>query len=261
MIFSLINNQITFQSKNPRIKKADDIARRAKKEYPMLSERYANIYYNLDNKAISTKVDILCKKIGNTRSEYSNKVDTEHLIFNKKYKLLRSILRILKRTKVGNCDENATVAYAALCANGYTNSEKVALFYETQLFDKQHNKVLASAAEDFDHVFVITSMSNNLNDKKDIVVDNWLGFADSTSGAIRKFKAIYTDDDFKIAEEKNIKKIKNKKRVKHYRNIRNCEYRSKLVLCPYGLANYCNFGPATPKEAKKIKERFTNLII
>lgn len=101
----------------------------------------------------------------------------------------------VKAIKKGNCAENAMAAMAVLCANGYYNSERVDLCLKAEFKNKKTGETPYSKALPLDHSFVITDM--NSRKEKDIIIDPWLGFADSKTGAIARFKQIYRDRDIK----------------------------------------------------------------
>lgn len=101
-------------------------------------------------------------------------------------------LDLSEHTGLGNCMEYAKSTMAALCANGYYNSERVNLRYEVKFINKKTGETEYKSEDSLDHSFIITDL--NCRKEKDIIVDSWLNFADYKNGAVARFKGIFDDE-------------------------------------------------------------------
>lgn len=231
-------NNMTFLSKNKKIKEADRILRKTAQIYPMLSGTYVGTFYYSDTLKMRHALNLLDEKVIDTRDEYFDSYEKLNEPYGRGFyydespksciNILKAILETVKKTKVGNCEEHAVATYAVLCANGYIDSQKMSLYYETSLIDKKTGETILTSRESLDHTFVLTSMDKNIGRKKDVVVDYWLGFADSKSCAIGKFKEIYSKKDLEEAEEKNIISLK----MVNKGDLSDCEFRSRMIFAP-----------------------------
>ena len=198
----------SFLAKSKTARKADDIQRRAKANFPVMSVTYLNDNYGVfadKNGKYYEKAHLyrlnLDDKIHSSRKNISNE------IYDKSYDNplfgLNSWLCGIKKNKIGNCAENARIALAALYANGYYNSSLVLLYYNVNILDRKTNEMVMQYPESLDHCFVVTDMKKGLNkdNPKNYVLDLWLGFGSSKEDADRKFKAFYGKD--KLEEIKN----------------------------------------------------------
>ena len=192
---------INFHSRNKNIRKADDIQRKARSEFSILNPSYIDEFYssarlingapvNIKARKIFKKID---KKLTALRkiTKEPDKYGVEQTPLQKKtpYGLLLNSINFLK---VGNCEECAATVLAALAANGFYNSQKVYLGLEIQYTDKKTGKTKYREIESLDHAFVVTTLDKeNPKEKDKIVIDSWLGFADSTSGANARYKQMY----------------------------------------------------------------------
>ena len=85
---------------------------------------------------------------------------------------------------------------------------KVNLYFK----NKETGEVEYTAKEPIDHTTVVAKMGK---DKKDeVVVDTWLGFADSTSGAKGKFKQILWESDIRENARKHRSLFRVEKMIK-----------------------------------------------
>jgi len=206
-IASIKTNYIpAFSAKNENIRKADDIQRRARLTFPLLSPSYMDTFYSvtrLDSKdnPVNLKARKLFKKLDLKLSAIRDfSKNPEKYGFgrgNFPESPLSLRLNGMEFLKAGNCEECAIAALAALTANGYYDSQRVVLALETAFQDKETGNIVYEAINSLDHTFVVTTMGKKHPKEKDkIVVDPWLGFADSVSGAKARFKQIYNDDDY-----------------------------------------------------------------
>ena len=182
-------NNIYFSARKPEIRKADDIQRRARAEFPMLSSSYANDFYvsvGKGNRITQKKQSLfshLCDCVEKTRNGSSAKI-----IPHETYVPYVRRLNAVKKNKTGNCMEAAMATATALLANGYKNTSIGNLLYEAKFLDKKTGETVYSGTISLDHSFVMTDM--NKCGERNIIVDSWLGFADSKEGAIARYKQI-----------------------------------------------------------------------
>lgn len=198
-------NNINFSSRNKNIRRADDIQRAARNTFPVLSPSYIDEFYlstKMKNEVpVNMQARTLFKKADNkltalrTVSKAPEKYGLELMPYEKETPYAH-LLNGMELLKIGNCEECAVAALAALTANGYYNSQRVSLGMEIQYVDKKTGKIEYKEIEPLDHSFVITSLDNeNPKEKDKIVVDPWMGFTDSVSGAKARFKQIYGEKE------------------------------------------------------------------
>lgn len=188
---------ISFASRKKEIREADAVERKTKLTFPAISATYIDGFYysakpNSKNRFRTEYIsDKIQTKIEETREIAKNPdfyiPDTSEI---EKSTLYAINLNRLKQLKMGNCKENAMAAVAVLAANGYYNSKRVELNYRMDLTDRITGKKYTKFYP-LDHSFAVTDMikENSLNNgERNIVIDPWLGFAESKEGAIGRFK-------------------------------------------------------------------------
>ena len=186
-------NNINFTARKPEIRKADDLQRKSRREFPMLSSSYVNDFYLSTGKyrRITKKknqlFNHLCDCVTNNTRAYTDKKVTRD-----NYIPCVTRLKALKKYKTGNCMEAAYATAATLFANGYKNTDIASLMYKAEFYNKRTKALVHTSSVSLDHSFVITDM-NKKDGKQDIVIDSWLGFADSIEGAIARYKKIKDD--------------------------------------------------------------------
>lgn len=194
-------NSPVFGSKKHSVQKADEIQRQTRRAFPMLSPTYIDNFYHIkkygyDDRLKATRIsDKIHSKIMTAREmeKFPQYYGINQSDFEKDtpYALILSIVRDLK---LGNCQENAKAAVAVLCANGYLNTKRANLYLQIDMVNKHTGEVEYTERAPLDHSFAITDM--NTEDDLNIVVDPWLGFADTKDKAIAKFKSMYDERDF-----------------------------------------------------------------
>ena len=191
-----ITNDISFKARKAEIRKADDIQRSAKREFPMLSSTYVDTFYKTTGKFGR----ITQKRIGlynHLRKKVLNLRDNSREVFSAdKYIPFVKKLGKVKEEKVGNCMESAMATVTALIANGYTNTNRCSLVLNADFINKKSGEIEYSGTTSLDHSFALTDMNTG---RKNIVVDSWLGFTDSKEGAIARYKQMKTDRDIQSA--------------------------------------------------------------
>jgi len=192
-------NNFSFRARKKEIKKADSIERAAKANFPMISPTYIDDFYRC-----AKPCSINYKKA----NDISTRVQNDILKRRYSYALLKSkqnapediiyalSLHDMKKEKTGNCMENAMAALTVLFANGYYNSERVELFYKASFINKKTGEIEYEDRTPLNHSFVLTDMKKEGEEKgkKNVVIDPWLGFADSLEGARGRFKQFYNGD-------------------------------------------------------------------
>lgn len=203
----------TFTAKKKEIRKADDIQRQAKANFPMFSPSYLKEFYLLNNNCTDAQKQLRTVQIGQ-RIVYKINAAREAEHRDEKYSFLRTYrtetpfirtLERIKKSKIGNCSEAAAATMAVLAANGYYDSKRVGLRVQGKLIDKKTQKVLSKSGQySLDHAFVVSSMNKENPTEKDyVVLDSWMGFADSISGAKAKYQRLFHKDDKIINQIKN----------------------------------------------------------
>ena len=149
-IFGINNsyNSPLFGSRKQEIREADKLQRKARAEFPMLSQTmaddlYLSSRYDSKNKGRLERItDMMYRKI---------KLMREMAEFPSYYKIdipeeEKSIpyivnLNMIRQLKLGNCKENAMAAMAVLTANGYFNSDRVELMYKMDFINKKQGNL------------------------------------------------------------------------------------------------------------------------
>ena len=193
----------SFKAKNQNIRKADDIQRNAKLSFPFISPSYCDSFYQTskrwqpDIKAKYNNVMMSAdKKLSAIRllakeSAFEGSTFDERNTNAPIFQTLRGI-RILK---TANCHECAALTMAALAANGIHDIERVNLKADIEYINKKTKEKEYSANIPVDHTTIIAKMGDKKKNK--VVVDSWIGFADSESSAKAKYKQLMWDSDIK----------------------------------------------------------------
>lgn len=205
----------SFKSKNANIRTADDIQRNAKLSFPFISTSYCDSFYQTNKKwqpNIKAKYnDVMMKqnkklsairllaKRDAFKGETFDEQNMNAPIFN--------TLRGVKLLKTANCHECAALSMAAFAANGFYNLERANISANFEFINKETGEVEYKASEPIDHTIVIAKIG-----KDDVVVDTWLGFADSISSAKAKFKQQLWNSDIraKAREHRSLFRVKVK---------------------------------------------------
>ena len=209
-IFGINNsyNSPLFGSRKQEIREADKLQRKARAEFPMLSQTmaddlYLSSRYDSKNKGRLERItDMMHRKIKLMR-EMAEFPSYYKINLSEEEKGIPYILNLnmIRQLRLGNCKENAMAAMAVLTANGYFNSDRVELMYKMDFINKKTGEIEDRKLYPMDHSFVITDMQKgNKKGEQNYVVDPWLGFADGKEGAIARFKEIYKKRDYFEAE-------------------------------------------------------------
>lgn len=198
--------QPVFQARKKSVKEADKIMRTSKKVFPFVSSSYILANYlcakpNSRYRKIALKVaNRIFSSINSTRIKEKSAV-----LFEKNEKEKETLTPFISSInssvyfKTGNCQEQVRAAIGVLAANGYYNSKYTKLMLEVSVIKRSSYKEVFKKDISLGHVMVLTDM----NEKDcNIVIDPWLGFADSKEGAIARYKALVSNSDIKKAMEK-----------------------------------------------------------
>lgn len=187
--------QPSFRAKKQTIKDADKILRTSKETFPFVSSSYIRSFY-LSAKPQSKNYEKAIKKankifavINKTRIRANflslfSQNEMKSTIYEPSVAAINSSLY----SKTGNCLEQARAALGVLAANGYYNSNCANLMLDVILIDKITHRVVHRQDVYLDHTMVLTDM--NKEDGLNIVLDLWLGFADSIENAIGRYKSM-----------------------------------------------------------------------
>lgn len=243
-----INFNPSFTSRNKNIRKADDIQRRARLTFPATSPTFIDTFYKTSgscNYKRSKQADFVAhlydKKISILR-EQVRKHSFEGSTFEEKQANapIFQTLRHVKALKAGNCHESSATAIAGLTANGIYDNERVNLELELKYINKKTGITEYMAYIPIDHTAVKTRIGKDY-----IIVDAWLGFADSISGAREKYKEMLVNKDIE-------------KEIKTHRSLFRLQKSTKgNVIDPdkdYELKTKIRFAPAEFSTQKNMEE-------
>lgn len=219
MNISLVNNytNLTFSARNKDIRKADDIQRHSRQVFPMLSPTYIDEFYisakqEKDTPKIQYLNNEMTAEINAARKSHKLKSMTEDngLCSHPMANFYLYTLLNLTKNKIGNCKEASIATIGMLASKGYYDSHKVNLVLRNEFINKQTKKVEFSSEIPLDHAFVITSLNeeSRQDDNNKIVLDSWMGFADSVSGAKNRYKHLFTEDKLAKLKQQSIETFK-----------------------------------------------------
>lgn len=156
------NTNMSFQSRSSTIRFADDIARRVNKEYPRISSTRLECLPNIVNH--EDILPELWERIADMRSDISRSMFKQTSVISK----VKTILKLIKSQRVGNCNESSFLALVAARANGIKNCRV--------------SYVASPSGYNYDHSVVL------VEDEKPYIIDSWLGFADYVPNAIKRYQ-------------------------------------------------------------------------
>ena len=226
-----------FNARKPEIKKADDIQRRARKEFPTLSSTYINMFYccaKKPNKDLYKQYKaekygtIVNEKITDSRE----KADRNERIFGLRIPY-SNVLNYIKRDKAGNCAECSASVIAALAANGIYDSQMTNIGLSIEFINKNTKRSEYKATEPIDHSLVITALNKPKPKEKDfIVIDSWMCFADSISGAKNRYKNVFTDKfmDPEIKYHRSLFRINQYEKSMNFINFDDYDTRTRIYF-------------------------------
>lgn len=226
-----------FNARKPEIKKADDIQRIARREFPTLSSTYVDMFYcctKKPNKDLYKQYkaekfeNIINEKITDSR----NRADRNERIFGLSIPYT-NVLNYVKRDKAGNCAECSASVIAALAANGIYDSQMTNIGFSIEFINKNTKETEYKATEPIDHSMVLTALNKTNPKKKDIIViDSWLGFTDSISGAKNRYKKVFTDKfmESEIKYHRSLFRINQYEKSQKFINYDDYDIRTRIYF-------------------------------
>lgn len=194
-------NSIRFTSRNKTIRFADDIVRKVNKEFPRISSTIVDDFESWKSKpdylfALSDRIAQLRKK----RLESFCQIDD----FTKRFD---SFISLMKKFKLGNCDESTHLMSIVAKLNGIRNCYPVLL--------------KSPCGFDLDHVVLY------VDGKKPYIMDAWVGFADFVPEAKLRYQKEYRKH-FKFDESESEKIVFQKQR-NVYSNFVSLDFSNKQM--------------------------------
>lgn len=156
-----------FTSRNPEIRRAEDIVRKVNNAYPRVSSSKIDNYSNIDN---FKELDDRYKK---KTMQFRNDIDNQESPLYPDLVNLKILPRAVSEEKFGNCAEALILTGIAAKINGFENFEPIC-------FD-------SSETGEIDHTALLVS-----NNNKPYIMDAWLGIADYVPNVIEKYKGEYS---------------------------------------------------------------------
>ena len=173
------NNNKTFTSRNSTIRFADDIVRKVNNEYPRISSTKLQSFSNI--KKHEPVLEKLWEQLRVIRKEILITMDKD----TQAYSQVKSILKLIKERKIGNCSEASFLALISARVNGVKNC--VTAF------------ITSPNGFNYDHSIIL------VEDEKPYIIDAWLGFADYVPNAIKRYQKDFKNCfDFKEAKTKEM---------------------------------------------------------
>lgn len=233
--FSNIAYTPNFTSRREDVRRADDIQRKTRQTFPMVSTTY--IEDNFKTSDTEKGIRVLEKTGSDIKNMRHSALDIEDdRVSCRKEAPFKNLLNAIAKNKKGNCYENAIAALAVLCANEYCNSRRMILYAAYDFINKETSEIEATHFHPLNHTFAMTDM--NKGEGRDIVVDPWLGFADTEQGAIERFKQVYSENDFKkgLEHAKIFFELKKKDKNEEF-NLDDYDIKTtmKIMIAPDGV--------------------------
>lgn len=148
-----------FTSRNPVIRKADDIVRRVNRVYPGISLSRLEDFNNIEH--FPDLFEKFYYKLKDLRLEIDSIINETDV---------NKFPNVIKKAKIRNCGESAMLAGIAARTNGIDKFYKYALW--------------SDCAGNLDHSVVLVR-----NGGKPYIMDAWLGFADYVPKAMERYKS------------------------------------------------------------------------
>lgn len=230
-----------FSAKSKEIRKADDIQRKTRTEFPFFSPHYAKVYFpttvsNRIGKKISydktKKLDCMRKE----RYEFETSLPEE----------VRKVIKDTVREKIANCGEAALITMSTLLANGYTDTHRCAVILSNEVVDKKTGDLYFLENYDLDHACVVSTMAKAGEKKPYIVLDSWHGFADSLSSSRARYLQLTKKEELDEYKDATIAAFEEKKKKKF--DFEKYEVRQKI--------NFEILDSTTEQDDKSIKNIF-----
>lgn len=227
----------SFTSRNKNIKKADDIQRRVRLTFPATSPTFIDTFYKTTNSLdeerqeqanfVAYRYD---KKISAVREQVRRHSYEGTTLEEKNMNApIFQILRCVGIAKAANCQEYAAIATAGLAANGIFDNQRVNLKLEVKYINKENGRIEYQGYIQIDHTAIKTWIG-----KDSVIVDAWLGFADSLSGAREKYKKIFIDENIEqeIKKHSSLFKLEKSRRGDVVDPDKDYELKTSIIYAP-----------------------------
>ncbi len=229
----------SFKARNENIRKADKIVRETKHTFPSISPSYARSIYSVFKKDtpnqraidIRKKIDKNITNIRKSAEEYAN--SNGRISNNRVVSHYLAILLGLEKLKTGNCSEMCIATLGTLASKGYYNAHFNDLDFSVQIINKTTGETEYNSKYNIDHVFITASLDDK-ESQENTVIDPWLGFAESKSGAKEKYKKVFSKQIENYINTSTFEFEINKNLVEAKRvNWDNYEIRANFEFSPY----------------------------
>lgn len=225
--FTPISNIYTqsFGTKKPEIRKADDIQRKTRDVIPFFSPSYAKKYSCKNNQEAKDLRSNQAEKLYEMRClRYQNETPNSPLSH-----IAKKTIQDTKQKKLANCGEAAIITMSVLLANGFPNTHLCEVILNTSIVDKRTNREVFSKDFELDHACVVTTMDKNPQISKPyVVVDSWDGFADSTSGAVSRYRKLISKEDLRDYNFSTLESYKKENHLPKKMNMKNYKIRNNI---------------------------------
>ena len=183
-----------FTSRNAYIRRADDIVRKVRNEFPMFSPTLA-----FDNwKTIQPTNASGFKNAKKVLAKHRNIIEAyrKNNDFSSEAPHFFECFESVQKTKMGNCREAGIMTLGTLLANGHP-AVKVSPTIEMHVIDKNGQDIF-TCRKFCDHVMVMANMDKTTPDycNDSIILDTWMGSAMHPDEALKVYEEKYMDLNF-----------------------------------------------------------------
>lgn len=187
-----VSDNVNFKSRNETIRFANDIVRKVKQNYPIISPTYVDCYDNMDS--FFPLHMRLHNKCGDMRKETLNNFNNAKTPEEK----ILSFITPIRKYCIGNCGEFGLLSCLTAKINGLKNCYPAIL----------KNEYLSN----FDHAVLY------VENKKPYIIDSWLGFADYVPNAKIRYKNEFCKYFDNLNQDNDILFIKQDYAICNYLN-------------------------------------------
>lgn len=214
--------------KRASTRKADDIVRQVRNNYPAVS--LSNILENWKRpyKPANKEEDEKWKR-SLRRLDYVLDYIREDGRLSPKNPIFEEQVTKIKRFKAANCAEYAYLSLATLYANGYNKSNCAYPAIQVDFLDR-NDKTVFTYKRASDHVAVHSFFDEY---KEYVVLDAWLGKAMSAREAIEQYKIMYYEKDKEAAIKEATKAFRKSLPLLKRINFKLDDYtiKTKIEIC------------------------------
>lgn len=252
------NSSPNFTSRNAYIRRADDIVRHVRNEFPMFSPTNA-----WDNWRVLKPKNPICAKARKIIRRQNDLVEgyRKNTHLSKDNPCFIDIFENVQRTKVGNCRESSTLTLGTLFANGY-RAVKVVPTIDMHVIDKNEQDVF-TCLKPCDHAVVMAKMNKQTKEfnNDSAILDTWLGKAMSYNEALKEYQS-YIPEEYLFALLKTHKElIKEKGLIKGLKIILDSKTTYKPKILFVGSKELDFSFQEGQKHGKAIAEKFPQVVM